>query len=186
MYTQSAEMRPLGCIMTLISFDEESGPCLYQIDPAGYYRGYRAISAGVKKTEANNLLEKKIRDSPKLDKTKTLHLAVECLSQAGHIHSNSSLLLLSASHFRKNQEVCWDFWKKIYFDYLRNRIVFISLDLSMKIQISQKLSCDLRHSQNRPKNGHFWTFLNFLKTCPYNPNEIFTIVLHHIRVLGVQ
>ena len=74
-------MRPLGCIMTLISFDEETGPSLYQIDPAGYYRGYRAISAGVKKTEANNLLEKKIRDNPKLDKTKTMHLAVECLSQ---------------------------------------------------------------------------------------------------------
>ena len=80
-YTQSAEMRPLGCIMTLISFDDELGPCLYQIDPAGYYRGYRAISAGVKKTEANNILEKKIRDSPKLNKKQTLHLAVECLSQ---------------------------------------------------------------------------------------------------------
>lgn len=79
-YTQSAEMRPLGCIMTLISIDDVLGPSLFQIDPAGYYRGYRAISAGPKKTEANNILEKKLRDGPKLDKTKTLHMAVECLS----------------------------------------------------------------------------------------------------------
>ena len=40
------------------SVDDEKGPQLFKVDPAGHYLGYKACSAGVKEQEAANLLEK--------------------------------------------------------------------------------------------------------------------------------
>lgn len=50
--------------MILVSMDENGAPQLYKTDPAGYYCGYKAVGVGVKQTEANNYLEKKIRKKP--------------------------------------------------------------------------------------------------------------------------
>ncbi|ODN83442.1 hypothetical protein L202_01582 [Cryptococcus amylolentus CBS 6039] len=85
-YTQRAGMRPMGISMILIGQDDERGPQLFKLDPAGYFTGYKATSSGQKQTESANYLEKrwKTLESEKkdkdLDRTGVIEMAIECLS----------------------------------------------------------------------------------------------------------
>jgi len=63
-YTQHAYMRPYGVTTIILGIDEELGPQLFKCDPAGYYVGYSATSAGVKEQEATTFLEKKLKTAP--------------------------------------------------------------------------------------------------------------------------
>jgi len=84
-YTQHANMRPLGIAMIIVGIDVEGEtkiPQLYRCDPAGYYVGYKATSAGAKEQEANNFLEKRFKPpepNPKLSYDDTVQLALACL-----------------------------------------------------------------------------------------------------------
>ncbi|KYQ96840.1 proteasome subunit alpha type 6 [Tieghemostelium lacteum] len=89
--TQHASARPLGVCMILIGIDEELGPQLFKIDPAGVFCGYKACSAGEKEQEATNFLEKKFKsisskdsnnnnnNNSKLSRDETIQLAISTL-----------------------------------------------------------------------------------------------------------
>ncbi|CAK8988894.1 Proteasome subunit alpha type-6 [Durusdinium trenchii] len=78
-YTQHAYMRPYGVSTILVSIDDEKGPSLYQIDPAGQYFGYKAAAAGTKDQEAQNALEKIVKKKIQFTEAETIQQAIGCL-----------------------------------------------------------------------------------------------------------
>jgi 20S proteasome subunit alpha 1 len=63
--------------MILLGMDAEKGPMLYKTDPAGYFSGFRATSAGVKQTEANNFLEKRMKKKSDLNYEEAIEVRIK-------------------------------------------------------------------------------------------------------------
>lgn len=79
-YTQQAFMRPYGVVTILAGIDDELGPQLYKIDPAGLFQGFKATAAGVKEQEATNYLEKQWKKANgNFNRDQAVELAIECL-----------------------------------------------------------------------------------------------------------
>uniref|UniRef100_A0A674D9H9 Proteasome subunit alpha type n=1 Tax=Salmo trutta TaxID=8032 RepID=A0A674D9H9_SALTR len=86
-YTQNAEMRPLGCCKCIDDPCYNASLPQYYLqlsknscDPAGYYCGFKATAAGVKQTEATSFLEKKVKKKLDLTFKETVETAITCLS----------------------------------------------------------------------------------------------------------
>uniref|UniRef100_A0A6U4IHJ6 Proteasome alpha-type subunits domain-containing protein n=1 Tax=Phaeomonas parva TaxID=124430 RepID=A0A6U4IHJ6_9STRA len=77
--TQRAGMRLLACFTTIIGVDDEKGPQLYQVDPAGMFFPFKAFAAGAKKDEANNWLERHVEEFPAMSSEDIIRQAIICL-----------------------------------------------------------------------------------------------------------
>lgn len=75
-YTQHAYKRAAAVIMMLGAVDDEKGPQLFKIDPAGHFVGYKATAAGVKEQDAINALEKRFKAGPVGEADETVRLAI--------------------------------------------------------------------------------------------------------------
>jgi len=74
LFTQHAYKRVPGVSLLYCSIDDEIGPRLYMVDPAGSCYGYHAISTGTKEQEGMSTLEKMMKEKQeekKEDKTAT-------------------------------------------------------------------------------------------------------------------
>ena len=78
--TQKAMQRVFGVETIVAGIDAEKGPTLYKIDPAGYYFGYKGVSAGVKEQDAINFLEKEMKKTGwDLSEEDAIKLAITCM-----------------------------------------------------------------------------------------------------------
>jgi 20S proteasome subunit alpha 1 len=80
--TQTASMRPLAVIATLIGVDDEKGPVCYKVDCAGHYLPFFASAAGPKEQEAMNFLEKRVDEMKEMNSDQAVRTAITCL---GHV-----------------------------------------------------------------------------------------------------
>merc|ERR1712154_738766 len=62
LFTQHAYKRVPGVSLLFCSIDDEIGPRLYMVDPAGSCYGYHAVSTGMKEQEGMSTLEKMTKE----------------------------------------------------------------------------------------------------------------------------
>lgn len=82
LYTQQAHMRPLCVISMLFSHDDEKGPQLIKIDPAGFFLGYFACATGEKEQSTVNYLEREFKKSKNLSNEESVKLAIKSLQSS--------------------------------------------------------------------------------------------------------
>jgi len=90
--TQHASSRLLACSLILMGIDDEKGPQLWKVDPAGTVYGYKACASGHKEQEAVNHLEKQMKkdDAEDRDTTATVQVAISSLQSVLGVDFKSS------------------------------------------------------------------------------------------------
>lgn len=78
-YTQRASLRALAAICIIAAVDDEKGPQLFKVDPAGHYFPYFATAAGAKESEATNFLEKKVDELKDYDADAVVRCGISAL-----------------------------------------------------------------------------------------------------------
>lgn len=87
-YTQQASMRALACVAILVAVDDEKGPQLFKMDPAGHVLPFKACSSGAKEQEAVNWFEKKVATFGEMDEATTTRCALQCLQSVTDFRGN--------------------------------------------------------------------------------------------------
>lgn len=78
-YTQHAASRVSGCVVMVCAVDSVDGAQLFKIDPAGSCLGWSAASAGSKDSEADNVLEKRLKKKKPVGERETAQFAISAL-----------------------------------------------------------------------------------------------------------
>lgn len=78
-YTQHAYMRPLCVVSILFTLDDERGPQLFKIDPAGHFIGLKATATGEKEQSATNNLEREFKKKTDFSADETVKVAIKTL-----------------------------------------------------------------------------------------------------------
>ncbi len=79
-YSQYAGIRPFCTMITIVGIDEEKGPQVFKVDPAGMAMGYRAVATGTKEQQALTQLEKQYKKNEgKWNSKETVAVAIEVL-----------------------------------------------------------------------------------------------------------
>jgi 20S proteasome subunit alpha 1 len=79
LYTQHAYMRPLCVVSLLFAMDDEKGPQLFKVDPAGHFMGYKATTTGEKEQSATNHLEREFKKKSEFTTDDTIKVAIKTL-----------------------------------------------------------------------------------------------------------
>lgn len=79
--TQKAMQRVFGVETIVAGIDDEKGPSIYKVDPAGFFYGYKAVASGVKEQDSMNYLEKlyKKKGGELADENETIHAAIQTI-----------------------------------------------------------------------------------------------------------
>ena len=72
-------MRALAAVCIIAAVDDEKGPQIFKVDPAGHYFPYFATAAGAKESEATNFLEKKVDEMADFNADATVRCAIAAL-----------------------------------------------------------------------------------------------------------
>jgi 20S proteasome subunit alpha 6 len=77
--TQMSSRRPYGVGLLVISYDDQTGPHLYQTCPSGNYYEWRAHAIGSRSQSARTALEKNFESFSSLSKDELIHKALAAL-----------------------------------------------------------------------------------------------------------